>query len=107
MTPASGRTRILIVDDSRTNAAFLSALFEADRELEVIGIVNDGVAALSAARRLKPNVITMDIDMPRLDGFEATRQIMESHPIPIVIVSASTVHNEVAANFRALEAGAL
>jgi two-component system chemotaxis response regulator CheB len=107
MMNAAPRTRVLIVDDSRTNAAFLSALFEADRELEVIGIVNDGASALTAARRLKPHVITMDIDMPRLDGFEATRQIMESQPVPIVIVSASTLHNEVAANFRALEAGAL
>jgi len=73
----------------------------------VVGTARDGVEAVEQARRLKPDIIVMDVHMPRMNGFEATRQIMERIPTPIVIVSASTSREEVAMTFEALRAGAL
>lgn len=104
---SSRRVRVMIVDDSRTDTALLSAIVTSDPRLELVGVVDDGAEALAAVSRLKPDVVTMDIHMPRVDGFEATRQIMETEPRPIIIISASTVSDAIAANFRAIECGAL
>ena len=73
----------------------------------MIGTARDGEEAIAFAAREKPDVITMDIHMPKLDGIEATRRIMETNPVPIIIVSASWRPAEVATTFRAVEAGAV
>jgi two-component system chemotaxis response regulator CheB len=99
--------RVLVVDDSPTARELLIYILNSDPAIEVVGMAEDGEAAVLAAVRLKPDVITMDIHMPRMDGFLATRRIMESHPTRILIVSATMPLHPTAMNFRALEAGAL
>jgi two-component system chemotaxis response regulator CheB len=82
-------------------------LLESDPRIEVIGAVDDGQAALDFVQQNKPDVVLMDIHMPRLDGFEATRRIMETQPLPIVICTATADPAEVAIAFRSMEAGAV
>lgn len=98
---------VLIVEDSPVIREFLIQILSSDSEISVIGVAHNGEEAVEAARTKKPHVITMDIHMPKLNGFEATRQIMETSPAPIVIVSGSSTADEVATTFRALESGAL
>ena len=99
--------KVLIVEDSPVVRDFLTYILSSDPELEVVGTANNGMEACQAVARLHPNVVTMDINMPRMDGFEATRRIMETHPVPIVIISGVMQADEVATTFRAMEAGAL
>ncbi len=99
--------RVLIVEDSPTVRELLVHILETDPELKVVGTACDGEQALEAVERLKPDVITMDINMPKRDGFEATREIMSTRPTPIVIISGHKNVHEVEIAFRAVEAGAL
>ncbi|CAK0739990.1 Protein-glutamate methylesterase/protein-glutamine glutaminase [Gammaproteobacteria bacterium] len=99
---------VLIVEDSRVIRSYLEYLIGSDQGLRVIGTAADGEEALASVARRRPDVILMDIHMPRLDGLEATRRILSSsQPVPIVICTASIHFGEVHTAMRALEAGAL
>jgi len=97
---------IIITDDSPTSRELLSHILASDPELRVVNTVSNGEEAAAAVLRCNPDIVIMDVHMPKVDGFEATRRIMRDHPVPIVIVSG-TLEDEVSATFRALEAGAL
>lgn len=99
--------RVLVVEDSAVARELLAHILSSDPEIQIVGTARDGEEAVAAVAQKRPHVITMDSTMPKLNGFEATRRIMETHPTPIVIVSASWDPKEVATTFRALEAGAL
>lgn len=99
--------RVLIVEDSKVEQQLLAHILGGDPLITVVGFAEDGEKAVVALKELKPDVITMDIHMPKLNGFDTTRRIMESTPLPIVIVSGSYMANDVDKTFRAVEAGAL
>ncbi|PHQ78511.1 MAG: chemotaxis response regulator protein-glutamate methylesterase [Coxiella sp. (in: Bacteria)] len=99
--------RILIVDDSRTIAMLLTAIFEKEPDMEVVGVAPNGKVAIEMTLELKPDIITMDIRMPIMNGFEATQEIMDVQPTPILVVSASVNDNELKIAFNAIESGAL
>ncbi len=99
--------KVLVVEDSPVVREFLVHVLSSDPEIQVIGTAKNGKEAIDAVRNKKPDIITMDIHMPEMDGFEATRRIMETQPVPIVIVSGSSSAGEVAMSFKAVEAGAL
>ena len=99
--------KVLVVDDSRVAQEFMVHILTADPAIQVVGIANNGVEAVAAVKEKRPDVITMDIHMPKMDGFEATRAIMETTPTPIIIVSASTTAKGAESTFQALDAGAL
>jgi len=101
------KIRVLIVDDSITARNLLKLLLSEDPVFEIAGIVSNGSEAVDFVERDKPDVISMDIHMPVMNGFEATRHIMTSNPVPIVIVSTAYNPNETQLSFQALEAGAL
>ncbi|KII75473.1 protein-glutamate methylesterase/protein-glutamine glutaminase [Vibrio renipiscarius] len=98
--------RVLVVDDSSFFRRRVSEIINADARLEVLDVATNGKEAVEKARQLKPDVITMDIEMPVMDGITAVREIMASNPIPILMFSSLT-HDGARATLDALEAGAL
>jgi two-component system chemotaxis response regulator CheB len=99
--------RVLVVDDSAVVRQILVSMLETVPGFEVVGQARDGEEAVRLTARLRPDVITMDIRMPRLDGLGAIRQIMSSTPTPIVVVAASVYEPDLNIAFAAIEAGAL
>jgi two-component system chemotaxis response regulator CheB len=106
MATPSKKFRVLIVDDSAFMRKVLETIFNADELLQVVGHAKDGREAVSLAESLKPDVITMDINMPHMDGLQATAEIMTTNPRPIVIVSSESTEGA-ASTLRALELGAI
>lgn len=103
---ANKKFKVLIVDDSAFMRKVLETIFNADEQLTVVGHAKDGREAVTLADSLKPDVITMDINMPHMDGLQATAQIMTTNPRPIVIVSSES-REGAAYTLKALELGAI
>src|ERR1043165_1260555 len=103
---SSSKVRVLIVDDSAFMRKVLEAIFSSDPQLQVVGHAKDGREAVALAESLKPDVITMDINMPHVDGLQATAQIMTTNPRPIVIVSSES-REGADSTLKALELGAI
>ena len=98
--------RVLVVDDSAFMRKVLETIFSSDAQLQVIGQAKDGREAIALAESLKPDVITMDINMPHMDGLQATAHIMTTNPRPIVIVSSES-REGASSTLKALELGAI
>ncbi|MGF1690372.1 protein-glutamate methylesterase/protein-glutamine glutaminase [Photobacterium kagoshimensis] len=98
--------KVLVVDDSSFFRRRVSEIINSDPQLEVIGNAVNGKEAVDLAQQLRPDVITMDIEMPVMDGITAVREIMKSTPTPILMFSSLT-HDGAKATLDALDAGAL
>jgi two-component system chemotaxis response regulator CheB len=99
--------RVLVIDDSATARERITAILNSDPEVVVVGEARDGVEGVEQTGQLKPDVITMDIQMPRMDGNEATKRIMATTPTPIVVVSSVTRQEMVHEGLDILLVGAL
>ena len=107
MTPNTlKKIRVLIVDDSAFMRKVLETILVTDENVQVVGHAKDGREAVRLSESLKPDVITMDINMPVMDGLQATAEIMTTNPRPIVVVSSES-RQGAASTLRALELGAI
>ena len=97
---------VLVVDDSAFIRNAFSQMLRSDPEIEVVGTARDGEDALEMTRKLNPDVLTMDIEMPRRDGLSALKAIMETMPRPVIMVSTLT-SDGAEATLKAMEAGAV
>jgi two-component system, chemotaxis family, protein-glutamate methylesterase/glutaminase len=99
--------RVLIVEDSTVCRELLISIFQTSPDFEVVGVARNGLEGLRLAKRIMPDVITMDVFMPHMDGYQATQQIMEQYPCPIVMVTNRLHRGANQLTFNALQAGAL
>ncbi len=99
--------RVLVVDDSPLQRELLAETLREDPDIEVVGTAVDGLEAVQLVEKLRPDLVTMDVQMPRMDGYAATEEIMVNHPTPIVIVSGSHSRPDVEKTMNSLKAGAL
>jgi two-component system, chemotaxis family, protein-glutamate methylesterase/glutaminase len=100
------RIRVVVVDDSPTSRQVLVAILRADDEIEVVGQAVDGLEAVEMVKRLHPDIVTMDVQMPKLDGFAATKRIMVEAPTPILITT-SVDPGVLSVSLEAVRVGAL
>jgi two-component system chemotaxis response regulator CheB len=107
MKPKTSPTRILVAEDSPVARELLVAILQNAAGMQVIGTARNGAEAVRLTHRLNPDVITMDIHMPEMDGIAATRQIMSETPRPVIMLSASLHKNKRVLTSNALQAGAL
>ncbi len=97
------KVRVLIVDDSPGNRRTLTLLLESSPDIEVVGRASDGEEGLKQANALRPDVITLDLEMPKLDGFAFLRLLMANVPTPVIVISSYAHRSDV---FKALDLGA-
>jgi two-component system chemotaxis response regulator CheB len=107
MMAAATSVRVLIVDDSPVARAVLKDVLESDAEIQVVGMAATGYEAVEMTATLRPDVVTMDLVMPGMDGMKATEEIMAHHPTPILFLSAFVGTAGVATRSDVLAAGAL
>src|SRR5690349_2813463 len=101
-----GVIKVLIVDDSAVVRQMYKTLLESDPEIVVIGTANDPYIAAQKIQKEKPDVITLDIEMPRMDGLTFLKKIMSQAPMPVIVISNQTQRGADVA-LKALEAGAV
>ncbi len=101
------KVKVLIVDDSNVTRNLFVGILERDPRFELVGVAADGKQAIEYVEKLKPDVVSMDIQMPVMDGIRATRHIMRHYPVPILIVSNLYRPDKVELSMEVLEAGAL
>jgi two-component system chemotaxis response regulator CheB len=106
MRPPIRKTRVLIVDDSAIVRRMLSNALQHEPDIEVVGLASDPFVARDLIVAHKPDVLTLDIEMPKMDGLTFLRQLMAHRPMPVIIVSSVTQEGS-AASFEALSAGAV
>ncbi|MDH4027601.1 MAG: chemotaxis response regulator protein-glutamate methylesterase [Nitrospirota bacterium] len=100
------KINVLIVDDSAFMRNAISSMISSDPEINVIGIARDGIEAVEKVAALKPDIVTLDVEMPRMDGLEALRRIMAENPVPVLMVSSLTTDGA-KATLDALDIGAV
>jgi two-component system chemotaxis response regulator CheB len=100
----TSKLRVLVIDDSAYNRQIISDFFATSPDFEVVGRAEDGEQGLKLVNVLKPDLVTLDIEMPRMDGFTFLRLLMSQMPTPVIVISSHSRKQEV---FQALELGAL
>lgn len=103
---ASNKTRVVVVDDSAFMRKAISMMLESDPEIEVVGAGRDGQEGVDLVKKLKPDLVTMDVEMPRMDGLSALRIIMQENPTPVMMVSSLTTEGA-SATLTAMDLGAV
>lgn len=98
--------RVLLVDDSATVRTTLRRALESTGEIDIVGLAEDGLQALELARTLRPDVVTLDVEMPRMGGIETLERLMAETPMPVVMLSSHTIAGA-EITIRALELGAI
>jgi two-component system chemotaxis response regulator CheB len=98
------KIRVLIIDDSAYNRMLIARMLENDSGIEVVGAAVDGIDGIAKTLRLRPDVITLDLEMPNMDGFTFLRWLMKEKPTPVLVLSSRSDSRSV---FRALELGAV
>src|SRR5258705_12197111 len=101
----SAPVRVLVIDDSALMRKLIPQIIERDRDIQVVGTAMDGEFGLKKIEELHPQVITLDLEMPRMDGMETLRQIMRKHKLPVIIVSSHPTEGA-SSTFKALALGA-
>jgi two-component system chemotaxis response regulator CheB len=103
---ASSQIRVVVVDDSAFMRKALSMMLESDPNIKVVGTANNGEDGVARVKELKPDLVTMDVEMPRMDGLTALRHIMKDDPVPVMMVSSITTEGA-EATLEALDLGAV
>ena len=85
-----GKIKVLVVDDSALMRKFISDILASDPRIEVIGTARDGLDALEQIKLLKPDIVTLDVEMPKMNGLQTLEQIMKTNPLPVIMVSSAT-----------------
>src|SRR5205085_9760413 len=106
MQAKTNKIRVMVVDDSAVMRKLISNLLARDDEIEVIATAIDGDFALDKIEQLRPDVVTRDLEMPRMDGLTTLAQIVAKHRLPVVMLSSFTERGA-AATMQALEMGAV
>ncbi|NMM63673.1 chemotaxis-specific protein-glutamate methyltransferase CheB [Clostridium sp. P21] len=99
--------KVLVVDDSLIVQQMIVDILNSDKGIKVIGVANSGESAIKFMHKNKPDIVTMDIIMPGMGGFEAIKMIMETNPVPIIVISGLSDNGNMNKTFEAMEAGAV
>src|SRR5215510_11278087 len=99
--------RVVVVDDSALMRRVIAELIERDPMIQVVGAARDGREAIALVEKLHPDIVTMDVRMPVMDGLATTEHLMAYCPTPILVLTASLARHEIDITFRMLDAGAL
>lgn len=96
--------RVIVVDDSAFSRQTIKMILEKSRDIDVVGVAYDGQDAIKKILRLKPDALTLDLEMPTMDGYTLLRWLMKEHPLPVIVISS---HKHDSTVFKALELGAV